>query len=52
MDKLRLEIRAMDEVGPPAGTGGQRGGMAVGRGGLPVQEARRPVHRSSLTCGS
>lgn len=40
---------------PCHGRGGAPGGggsMAVGRGGLPVQEARHLIHRSSLTCGS
>lgn len=46
MDKLRLEIRAMDEV-QLVGGAGPGWGRGVGRGPM-----ERPVCRSSLTCGS
>lgn len=46
MDKLRLEIRAMDEVGLPPGPG--RG--SAGRGGASFSQLG--FRRSSRTCGS
>lgn len=38
MDKLRLEIRAMDEVRLPEGTEGWRGGLEKGVAGAGVGE--------------
>lgn len=50
MDKLRLEIRAMDEV-RGVGGGGAGGVKGGGRRGL-TGRVRMCVCRSSLTCGS